>query len=127
MPSVSFAEPVSVSSAPFESVDYFSGRQSLVIFHGVRLKKVWKVSVPVDSADVILSEDQTVYTTLNLVNAQEDYGSLDWIKAEKVVVVVRARTDLILWQKFLTRVRKQQELEKKKWTESIRVLPPIME
>ncbi len=126
MPSVSFAEPVSVSSAPFESVDFWSSRQSSIVFYSVRIKdSVWKVAISVDLVEVVLAEDTKDYTTLNLVNAEESFGSVDWLKAEKAVVIVRSNSDLELWQKFLMRVKKQQELEREKWKEPIRVLPPI--
>ena len=85
---------------------------------------VWKVEISVDLVEVVLAEDTKDYTTLNLVNAEESFGNADWLKAEKAVVVVRQKSDLILWQKFLARAKKQQELERKKWAEPIRVLPP---
>lgn len=121
----SFAdEPISVSSVPFQSVDYLSGRKSLIVFDEVRLNKIWKVSVPVDLVEVVLSENQMTHTALNLVNAREEYGSPGWLKAEKAMVVVHQKSDLILWQKFLSSVKARQELERKKWAEPIRVLPP---
>lgn len=126
VPIVSSAESVSVSSVPFESVDYFRDQRGSIVFYGVRLKKVWKVLASVDSVEVELSENQAVYTTLNLVNAQEEYGSIDWMKAEKVVVVVRAQADLVLWQKFLLSVKEKKELERKRLAEPKRVLPPTV-
>lgn len=127
--SYSFAnEPISVSSVPFQSVDYWSGLNSQIVFYSVRMAdERWDVSVPVDLVEVVLSENQTTYTTLNLVNAHKEYGSIDWLRAKKAVVVVRQKNDFILWQKFLTRVRKQQEFERKKWAEPKRVLPPVIE
>lgn len=127
--SYSFAdEPISVSSVPFQSVDYWSGLNSQIVFYSVRMaNERWDVSVPVDLVEVVLSENQTTYTTLNLVNAHKEYGSIDWLKAEKAVVVVRQKNDFILWQRFLAKVKNQQELEKKKWLEPIRVLPPVVE
>lgn len=126
--SYSFAnEPISVSSAPFQSVDYLGGSKSLIVFYSVRFRdKSWKVAVPVDKVEVVLLEDKNIYTTLNLIKPREDYGSIDWLKAEEAVVVVRDKKDFVLWQNFLMRVKEEQELEKKKWAEPIRVLPPSL-
>ncbi|MBI3046583.1 MAG: hypothetical protein HYY86_03560 [Candidatus Harrisonbacteria bacterium] len=123
----SFAdEPISVSSIPFQSVDYWDGLNSQVVFDSVKLhEKSWKLVVPMDKVEVVLLEEKNIYTTLNLVNAREDYGSPDWLKAEKAIVVVRQKSDFILWQNFLARIKKRQELERKKWLEPIRVLPPV--
>jgi len=124
--SYSFAdEPISVSSIPFQSVDYLGGSKSRVVFYSVRLhEKFWKLGVPVDKVEVVLLEEKNIYTTLNLINAEKDYVSLDWLKAEKAVVVVRQEKDFILWQNFLARVKDQQELERKRLLEPVRVLPP---
>lgn len=122
----SFAdEPISVSSAPFQSVDYWGGSDSRIIFYSVRIReKFWQVSVPVNEVAVALNKDKYIYTTINLVNGRQEYPSDDsWLKAEKVEVVVRQKGDFIVWQKFLSKVKKRQELERKKGLKPIRVLP----
>lgn len=123
----SFAdEPISISSAPFQSVDYWDGLNSRIVFDSVKLhEKSWKLAVPADKVEIVLLEEKNVYTTLNLINVQEDRGSIDWLKAEKAIVVVRQKKDFILWQNFLARIKKQQKLERKKWSEPIQVLPPL--
>ncbi len=122
----SFAdELVFVSSVPFQSVDYFGGLNSQIVFHSVRFRdKSWKVAVPVNKVEVILLEDKNIYTTLILKKEEKDYGSIGWLKVEGVIVVVHDKKDFVLWQNFLMRVKEEQEFEKKKMAEPIRVLPP---
>ncbi|MDO8430101.1 MAG: hypothetical protein Q7S73_01925 [bacterium] len=124
----SFAdEPVSISSVPFRSVDYFSGSNSQIVFYSVRFgDKSWKIAVPVSRVEVILLEEKDIYTTLNLKNTEKDYSSIDWLKVERVVVVVRDKKDFVLWQNFLMRVKEEQEREEKKLAEPIKVLPPSL-
>ena len=118
-------EPVSISSVPFQSVDYLKGLNSRVIFDSVRLYgKNWKLAVLADKVELVLLEEENIYTTLNLVNAGEYDGSVGWLKAEKATVVVRSSSDFKLWQIFLEKIKKEQELERKKWEEPVRVLPP---
>jgi len=56
----SFAdEPISISSAPFQSVDYWDGLNSRIVFDSVKLhEKSWKLAVPADKVEIVLLEEK---------------------------------------------------------------------
>lgn len=121
------AEPKSFIDVPFKTVDYSAGTASFIYFDWVVINGSFKkVAVPLESVEIILKEASMVYTTLHLINVNnlDDYG---YLKPEKVIVIVRCKDDLAVWQKFLLRIKREQEQERKRLLEPIRVLPPKIE
>jgi len=128
IPNVAFgvaAEPISYSSVTFHSVNYSSGTSTLIHFQDVIVQeRPFNVSVSVDHVVVFLKENFANYTTLNLIDVSDSLVSYKWLQAERAIVVVRSKSDLLAWEKFLSHLTARQELERKKRLEPRRVLPP---
>lgn len=118
------AEPKSFIDVPFKTVEYSAGTASYIYFDWVVINKsLKKVAALLESVEVVLKEDKAVYTTLDLINV-DNLDSYEYLKPERVIVAVRHKDDLAAWQKFLLRVKREQELERKRLLKPIRVLPP---
>lgn len=117
------AELISYSNVPFKSVDYFISTQSSFHFKSVILgKRLYDIDAAVESVEILLEEESIPYTTLNLINVQDE--NIGWRHAEKVIVVTRCKNDFVLWKEFLNEIKKKQDLERQNWLKPIRVMPP---
>lgn len=107
---------------PFKSVQTTGGSTCSVNFHDVTVENnIRNISVDIDSVTVLLIQSPEIYTTLDLHGAREyTYG---WINAEKAVVVVRQKTDLDAWKKFLLKKKVERDEWRKYWLHPTRVLP----
>jgi len=123
------AEAISYLDVPFRSVDYSVGStSSFIYFKSVVIsasEATKDVSANVNEVAVVLKEDSPTYTTISIFNARKDSMSGEWLMAERVVVTVSQSSDLAAWHEFLSRVKRKQELERKRMLEPTRVLPPI--
>ena len=118
------AEPVSYSSVSLHSVDSVGGQNPFIHFTAIVNQQLRDMAVDLDQVEVRLEKDSENYTTLNLIDVTEAPDGSRWLKAEKAVVVIRNESDFEIWKKFLIKLKKEQELERKRFFEPRRILPP---
>ncbi len=123
--SPSYAAKVSYSSITFRSADYLGLDKISVTFKDALVDgRLLNISVPLEAVEVILVDGEKNYTTLDITNADDKPPISIWLMAEKAIVVVRSKEDVRLWQKFLEKLKKKQEQERKERLRPRRVLPP---
>ena len=126
-----FANPYAISSdtvtyldLPFKSVGPEScGSKCEIFFKEVTVNERLKdVSVDVDSVTVKLITSTAAYTTIDVYNSFEDI--YQWLKPERVVIVVRSKKDLEVWEGYLNKLRKKRDEWRRYLNTPTRVLPP---
>lgn len=108
---------------PFKSVEATGGSRCEVFFKEVTVNGSLKdVSVDVDSITLKLVMSTAPYTTIDVYNSIEDI--FQWIKPERVTIVVRSKKDLRIWENYLNKLRKERDDWRRYLNTPTRVLPP---
>ncbi|MBI4991955.1 MAG: hypothetical protein HZB99_01945 [Candidatus Harrisonbacteria bacterium] len=108
---------------PFKSVNATGGSKCEIFFKEVTVDERLKdVSVDIDSVTVKLITSTSSYTTIDVYDSFEDI--YQWIKPERVVVVVRSKEDLKIWDNYLNKLRKKRDDWRRYMNSPTRVFPP---
>ena len=118
------AETVSYSSVSLRSVNYVGGPNAFIHFTAIVNEQLRDIAVDLDQVEIRLEKDSENYTILDLIDVTEESGGSGWLKARKAIVVIRNESDFEIWKKFLIKLKKERELERKRFFEPRRVLPP---
>lgn len=121
----SYSDTMTILEATFKGVLSVGGSDCTLFFKDVvirgRLEE--RISTDMDNVSVMLVPGKKAYTTLNIYDAYRDV--YDWVKAAKIVIVVRTREDQKLWTDYLVKIRKERDDWRKYNLEPTRVLPPV--